>query len=101
MSNDNPNDLRDVQPTVSGHIIGQAHVKKALQIAVEASFQEKKRPGRNPALLATGFGEKARWSQFWRGECAVPFKEILAQSITNAAELNGHAAGSIGRDFVP
>ena len=42
MSDDNPSDLRDVQPTSFRHIIGQTHVAKALQIACEASFQEKK-----------------------------------------------------------
>ena len=36
-------DIRDVQPTAFRQIIGQDHVKKALEIAVEASFAEQKR----------------------------------------------------------
>jgi Holliday junction DNA helicase RuvB len=88
MSNDNPNDLRDVQPTSFRHIIGQIHVKKALQIAVDASFQEKKRL--DEALLCSppGLGKSALVAVL-ASELAVPFKEILAQSITNTAELNG------------
>src|SRR5690348_17284105 len=44
MNDDNqPTDLRDVQPSSFAHVIGQGHVTAALKIAVEASFQEKKR----------------------------------------------------------
>ena len=38
-----PPDLRDIQPSSWRHVIGERHVTQALQIAVEASFVEKKR----------------------------------------------------------
>ena len=52
MNEDNSKtDLRDQQPQSFRQIIGQAHVKKALEIAVEASFAEQRRMD---AVLLTG-----------------------------------------------
>ena len=95
MDNDTPKDLRDVQPTSFRHIIGQTHVKKALQIAVEASFQEKKRLDETLLCSPPGLGKSALVAVLAQ-ECAVPFKEILAQSITNPSELNGILLESTG-----
>src|SRR5580692_10914210 len=84
---DDPNDIRDIQPTSFNHVIGQRHVTQALKIAVDASFQESKRldevllcgpPGLGKSCLVTVLAE----------ELAVPFVEVLAQSVTTAAELN-------------
>ena len=87
MSNDNPNDLRDVQPTSFRHIIGQTHVEKALQLEVDAASEKKRL---DEALLCSppGLGKTALVAVL-ASELAVPFREILAQSITNTAELNG------------
>jgi len=88
MNNENPKDLRDIQPTSFRHIIGQTHVKKALQIAVESSFAEGKRLDEVLLCGPAGVGKSALVAVL-ASECAVPYKEILAQSITNTAELNG------------
>lgn len=82
-----PNDLRDVQPTSFAHVIGQRHVTAALQIAVEASFQERKRLDDLLLCGPPGLGKSA-FVTVLANELAVPFQEVLAQSITNTAELN-------------
>jgi len=88
MSDDQePNDLRDVQPTSFSHVIGQRHVTQALKIAVEASFQEQKRLDELLLCGPPGLGKSALVGVLAK-ELAVPFTEVLAQSITNTAELN-------------
>src|SRR5690606_8402708 len=85
--NEEPNDLRDVQPTSFRHIIGQRLVTEALQIAVEASFQERKRLDEVLLTGPPGLGKSALVTVL-AAELAVPFTEVLAQSVTNTAELN-------------
>lgn len=86
-NNNNPNDLRDVQPSSFSHVIGQKHVVEALKIAVEASFNEHKRLDEVLLCGPPGLGKTALVSVV-ASELAVPFTEVLAQSVTNAAELN-------------
>jgi Holliday junction DNA helicase RuvB len=89
MSDDKePSDLRDVQPSSFNHVVGQRHVTAALKIAVEASFQENKRLDELCLCGPPGLGKSALVSVL-AVELAVPFTEVLAQSITNAADLNG------------
>ena len=83
-----PIDLRDVQPTSFRHIIGNANVTTALQIAVEASFQEGKRLDETLICGPPGLGKTSLVSVL-ANELCVPFNEVLAQSITNTNELNG------------
>jgi Holliday junction DNA helicase RuvB len=87
MFDNKPTDLRDVQPSSFSHIIGQRHVTESLKIAVDASFLEVKRlddvflcgpPGLGKSALVYVLAE----------ELAVPFVEVLAQSITKTAEFN-------------
>jgi len=82
-----PPDLRDVQPTSFSHVIGQKHVTQALRIAVEAAFAEKKRLDELLLCGPPGLGKSALVTVL-ANELAVPFTEVLAQSVTNAAELN-------------
>lgn len=88
MNDDEPNDLRDVQPTSFRHIIGQRHVTEALRIAVEASFAEKKRLDELLLCGPPGVGKSAYVTVLANELGGVPFTELLAQSITNTAELN-------------
>ena len=84
---DTPPDLRDVQPSSFSHVIGQKHVTQALRIACEASFAEKKRLDEVLLCGPAGLGKTALVTVL-ANELAVPFTEVLAQSVTNAAELN-------------
>jgi Holliday junction DNA helicase RuvB len=88
MDNESPKDLRDIQPTSFRQIIGQTHVRKALDIACEASFQEKKRLDETLLCSPPGLGKSCLVTVL-ANTLAVSCKEILAQSITNTAELNG------------
>lgn len=84
-----PNDLRDVQPESFRQLIGQTKVKKALEVAVEASFAEQKRL--DDVLLSgpPGLG-KTGIVKVLQHELALPnMTTVLAQSISNTAELNG------------
>jgi len=83
-------DIRDVQPTAFGQIIGQEHVKKALEIAVEASFAEQKRLDDILLCGPPGLG-KTGFVTVLQNELGLPaskVKTVLAQSISNTAELN-------------
>lgn len=84
---DEPTDLRSVQPSSFRHVIGQKHVAQALQIAVEASFQQQQRMDELLLCGPPGLGKTALVSVL-ASELAVPMTEVLAQSITNTAELN-------------
>jgi Holliday junction DNA helicase RuvB len=86
--NNEPNDLRDIQPTSFRHIIGQKHVSEALRVAVEASFAEKKRLDEILLCGPPGLGKTAYVTVLANELGGVPFTELLAQSITNTAELN-------------
>ena len=83
-----PNDLRDVHPTSFRHIVGQKHVSEALRVAVEASFAEKKRLDEVLLCGPPGVGKSAYVTVLANELGGVPFTELLAQSITNTAELN-------------
>jgi Holliday junction DNA helicase RuvB len=85
---DEPADLRDVQPTSFRHIIGQKHVTQALEIAVSASFAERKRLDELLLCGPPGVGKSAYVTVLANELGGVPFTELLAQSITNTAELN-------------
>jgi holliday junction DNA helicase RuvB len=87
MSSEEPNDLRQVELTSFRHVIGQRHVTEALQIACRASFQENKRLDDLLICGPPGLGKSAL-AVVLAHELDVPMTEILAQSITNAAELN-------------
>jgi len=85
--NDKPDELRDVQPSSFSHVIGQENAKAALRIAVDYAFQSRKKL--DDLILAgpPGLGKSALVSVL-ADELAVPFMEILAQSVSSAAELN-------------
>ena len=81
-------DIRDVQPTSFRQVIGQEHVKKALEVAVEASFAEHKRLDDVLLCGPPGLG-KSGFVTVLQNELGLSgTTTLLAQSISNAAELN-------------
>lgn len=81
-------DIRDVQPNAFRQIIGQVHVKKALEVAVEASFAEQKRLDDVLLCGPPGLG-KTGLVTVLQNELGLPrMTTVLAQSISNTAELN-------------
>lgn len=92
-------DIRDFQTQSLRRIIGQSHVTKALEIAVEASFAEQKRVDDILLCGPQGLGKTALVKTLAL-ECAAPFTEVLAQSVTNAAELNGLLLSATGIVFL-
>src|SRR5690349_23991526 len=85
---DEPTDLRDVEPTSFRHIIGQRHVTQALRIACESSFAEKKRLDDLLLCGPPGLGKSGLVTVLQNELGLVSMTEVLAQSITNAAQLN-------------
>ena len=85
---DEPTDLRDIEPTSFRHIVGQKHVTQALQIACEASFAEKKRLDDLLLCGPPGLGKSGLVAVLQNELGLMSMTEVLAQSITNAAQLN-------------
>jgi len=85
---DDLQDLRDVQPRSFRQVIGQNHVKKALEIAVEASFAEQKRLDDVLLCGPPGLGKTGLVTVLQHELALSSLTTVLAQSITNTAELN-------------
>jgi Holliday junction DNA helicase RuvB len=81
-------DIRDVQPTSFRQVIGQEHVKKALEIAVEASFAEQKRLDDVLLCGPPGLGKTGLVTVLQNELGLSKMTTVLAQSISNTAELN-------------
>ena len=81
-------DIRDVQPTSFRQVIGQEHVKKALEIAVEASFAEQKRLDDILLCGPPGLGKSGLVTVLQHSLGLERMTSVLAQSISNTAELN-------------
>jgi Holliday junction DNA helicase RuvB len=86
---DQTNDLRDHQPQSFRQIIGQMFAKKALEIAVEASFAEHKRMDDVLLCGPPGLGKTGLVTVLQSELGLLSMTTVLAQSISNTAELNG------------
>jgi Holliday junction DNA helicase RuvB len=86
---DQTNDLRDHQPQSFRQIIGQMFAKKALEIAVEASFAEHKRLDDVLLCGPPGLGKTGLVTVLQSELGLLSMTTVLAQSISNTAELNG------------
>lgn len=84
---DQHTDIRDFEPPSLRHIIGHRHVVETLTVAVDAAFQDAKRLENCLLCGPPGLG-KTTFASVLARELCVPFTEVLAQSITNLAELN-------------
>ncbi|QDV12232.1 Holliday junction ATP-dependent DNA helicase RuvB [Rosistilla oblonga] len=77
-----------VQPTSLSHLVGQDEVKAAIDIGLSFAFQ-KNEPFPSPTLLlGPSSAGKSIFSSVIAAELCVDCKEVLAQTINSAAELN-------------
>ena len=88
----NPTDVRQLRLTSFRQVVGQERAKEALRIAVDSTFHEESNGRLDDLLLIgpPGVGKSALITVL-QHELAIPDEkctEILAQSITNMAELN-------------
>jgi Holliday junction resolvasome RuvABC ATP-dependent DNA helicase subunit len=79
----------DHQPQSFRQIIGQMFAKKALEIAVEASFAEHKRMDDVLLCGPPGLGKTGLVTVLQSELGLLSMTTVLAQSISNTAELNG------------
>ena len=81
------NDVNDIRPTSLRHIIGQKAVVEAVQVAVDACFQDHCRFPHTMLIGPSGQG-KSTIAEVIGREMAVGFTEFLGQSLRKPAELN-------------
>ena len=81
------NDVNDIRPTSLSHIIGQKAVVEAVQVAVDACFQDQCRFPHTMLIGPSGQG-KSTIAEVIGKEMAVGFTECLGQSLRKPAELN-------------
>ncbi|MFH5803205.1 Holliday junction DNA helicase RuvB C-terminal domain-containing protein [Alienimonas sp. DA493] len=87
MTAETAKDVQDVRPTSLSHLIGNDHVKRQVQVALDASFEDRVR---FPDTLLTGppgMG-KSSLAHVIAEELATDCHETLGQSVSGAAELN-------------
>jgi Holliday junction DNA helicase RuvB len=85
--NEKPTDVNSVKPTSISHIIGQHSVVDQVKVALDASQQDARRFDHALMVGPPGCG-KTSISHVIAEEMAVPFIEVLGQSIRNIADLN-------------
>jgi holliday junction DNA helicase RuvB len=82
-----PTDVNAVRPTSISHVVGQRGVVEQIKVALDAAQQDSRRADHALLVGPPGCG-KTSVAQVIAEEMAVPFIEVLGQSIKGIADLN-------------
>jgi len=99
MNESTAKDVQDIKPTSLRHLIGNDHVRQQVQVALDASFEDRVRfpdslltgpPGQGKSSLANVIAQ----------ELATTLHETLGQSVSGPAELNALLLGARDGDII-
>lgn len=80
-------EINDVAPTSLNHIVGQKSVIDQVRVALDAAFEDGRKMDSCLLVGPPGVGKSALASVI-ASESAVPFHEVIGQTITTPADLN-------------
>lgn len=83
-----PTEVNDVSPTSVAHIIGQHSVLDQVKVGIDAAFSDNRRFDHSLLVGGPGLGKSAL-ANVIAAEMATSFHEVLGQSLTSTADLNG------------
>ena len=94
-----PTDIGGCVPTSLRHLTGQAHVIKQVQVALDACQQDGRKIDHALLVGSPGLGKSALAAVIAQ-EMATGFHEVLGQSLTSLADLNGLLLAARKRDVL-
>ena len=80
-------EINDVTPTSLNHIVGQKSVIDQVRVALDAAFEDGRKMDSCLLVGGPGLGKSALASVI-ASESAVPFHEVIGQTITTPSDLN-------------
>jgi Holliday junction DNA helicase RuvB len=83
-----PTEVNDVAPTSVAHIIGQRPVVEQVKVGIDAAFSDNRRFDHALLVGPPGMGKSAL-ANVIAAEMATDFHEVLGQSLSSTADLNG------------
>ena len=92
-------DINQSRPTSLKHLVGQEHVIKQVEIALDAAQQDGRQFDHSLMVGPPGLGKSAL-CQVIAQEMAVGYHEVLGQSLNSPAELNALLLSAQDRDIV-
>lgn len=92
-------EINDVAPTSLKHMVGQRGVMAQIAVATDAAFADAKKFDHALLVGPPGTG-KSQTAQIIAAEMATDLHEVLAQSITSAADLNALLLAAKDKDVV-
>jgi Holliday junction DNA helicase RuvB len=99
MTDQRPTEISDVSPTSLKHMIGARSVMAQVAVAIDAAFADQKKMDHALLVGPPGCG-KSQTARIIAAEMATELHEVLAQSITCAADLNALLLGAKDKDVV-
>jgi len=92
-------DINDFQPTSISHIVGQDHVRKIVEVALDYAHQTTQKFDHSLMVGPPGLG-KTQLANVIAKEMATEFTEILGQSFNSVSDLNAVLLATKERSIV-